>query len=255
MTRISAVIITMNEESLIENCLRSVDGIADEIIVVDSFSTDSTEAICQKYNVRFFQHEFTGFMDQKNYAVSLASNRYILSLDADEVLSSELRESLTEEKKELRYDGYLFNRHNNYCGKWINHSGWYPDRQLRLFNSDKGKWGVMNVHERFRLNRGSRIKKVKGDILHYTSNSRTELTEKIERYSQIAADEMFRMGVRVWYFTPLVHMAWRFIHTYFVQLGFLDGISGYRICSESAYSSYLKYSKLRKLYKGEEERD
>ena len=132
MTKISAVIITMNEERSVERCINSISSLADEIIVVDSFSTDETETICRKLNVRFFSHRFTGFMDQKNYAVSLASNDYVLSLDADEALSDGLIKSISEIKPDLMYDGYIFNRLNNYCGKWIRHSAWYPDRQLRL---------------------------------------------------------------------------------------------------------------------------
>ena len=239
----------MNEELLIEKCLQSLDGVADEIIVVDSYSTDSTEAICRKYNVRFYQHSFTGFMDQKNYSVSLASNKYILSLDAEEILSDELRESLLKEKIDLKFDGYLFNRYNNYCGQWIKHSGWYPDRQLRLFNSGKGSWGAMNVHETFRMVPGSRIKKMKGDLLHFPCNSHKDLSEKIENYSDIAANELFKLNKKVWPMTPFVHLIWRFIRTYIIQQGYRDGRNGYMICSKGAYSSYLKYTKLRRLYK------
>jgi glycosyltransferase involved in cell wall biosynthesis len=147
MPKISAVIITFNEELFIEKCLASLDGIADEIVVVDSFSTDATEEICKKFNVRFIKHEFEGYRDQKNYALKLATHKNILSLDADEALSDKLRESIISIKDKWDYDGYRFNRLNNYCGDWIRHSEWYPDRQLRLFCSDHGKWGELNLHE------------------------------------------------------------------------------------------------------------
>jgi glycosyltransferase involved in cell wall biosynthesis len=248
MSGISAVIITMNEEESIGRCLSSLEGIADEIIVVDSHSTDSTEEICKKFNVRFVQNKFEGFMNQKNYAVSLASNKYVLSLDADEALSEELRKSIREEKKEFRFQGYYVNRLNNYCGKWIRHSGWYPDRQLRLFEAEKGRWGLINVHETFQMNHNSRFSRLKGDLLHWPHNSDMDLTAKIEQYSEIAAREMFEAGEKVNPFTPYLHGSWRFLRTYIVNMGFLDGRTGYQICSSGALASYLKYSKLVKLH-------
>ena len=253
MPKISAVIITMNEEVLIERCLRSLDGIADEIVVVDSYSIDSTEAICKKHNVRFVQHPFNGFKDQKNYAVSLASHKIILSLDADEALSEELRNSLLQTKNDLKFDGYLFNRLSNYCGQWIRHSAWYPDRQLRLFNSEKGNWGTMNVHESFKMDDGSLVGKLKGDLLHWPCISHNDLSEKIDKYSDIAAKDFYNAGKKAYFFTPLIHMIWRFFLTYIIHFGFLDGRNGYIVCSAGAYSTYLKYSKLRKLYRKEKE--
>jgi len=247
MSKISAVIITMNEEQLIEQCLKSLDDVADEIIVVDSFSTDSTREICTKYKAKFVQHEFKGFMEQKNYANSLAANKYILSLDGDEALSEELQKSLLEVKNDLKYDGYQINRLSNYCGQWIRHSAWYPDRQLRLFNSEKGSWGKINVHETFNLNPGSSLGRLKGDLLHYPCTSREDLTNKIDQYSDIAAHEYYKTWKTVFFLTPIIHMAWRFILTYIIHLGFLDGKNGYRICASGARSSYLKYTKLRKL--------
>ncbi|MCX6302572.1 MAG: glycosyltransferase family 2 protein [Bacteroidia bacterium] len=251
MQKISAVIITMNEEQLIEQCLQSLDDVADEVIVVDSFSTDSTEQICKKYNVKFVQHEFKGFMDQKNYASSLASHPYIFSLDADEVLSEELQKSILEVKNNIKYEGYTVNRLSRYCGQWIRHSAWYPDPQLRLFKADRGNWGLINVHERFIMNHDSRISKLKGDLLHFPCKSEDDLAEKIEKYSNIAATEFYEAGKRAWFTTPAFHMIWRFFQTYFIRLGFLDGKNGFVICKTGAYSSFLKYSKLRKLAKEE----
>lgn len=251
MKKISAVIITMNEEKVIDRCLSSVSSVADEIIVVDSYSTDKTEMICRKHNVNFVQHEFTGFMDQKNYALSLASNNYVLSIDADEALSDELIESLTAIKTDLSYDGYIFNRLNNYCGKWIRHSGWYPDRQLRLFNREKGKFGPINVHETFRMIPGSSILKVNGDLLHWTYDSVNEMVENMKFYAGIGSREYFKAGKKASWYTPGIHMIWRFILSYIIHFGFLDGKTGYVICSRGAWSSYLKYNMLRKLWKEE----
>jgi glycosyltransferase involved in cell wall biosynthesis len=244
---ISAVIITYNEASSIERCLSSIDGIADEIVVIDSFSTDSTEVICRKFNARFIRHEFTGFMDQKNYSLTLASYKYVLSLDADEALSPELQASLAEVKKHLDSDGYLFNRLGNFCGEWIRHSAWYPDRQLRLFNKEMGKWGNINVHETFRLAAGSRITRLKGDLLHWPCASVEDFSAKIQSYSDIAAKELFERDKKASVFTPVVHYIWRFILTYILHLGFLDGRNGWIVCTLGAKSSYLKYSGLRKL--------
>jgi glycosyltransferase involved in cell wall biosynthesis len=254
MPKISAVIITMNEEQLIGQCLQSLDDVADEVIVVDSFSTDSTEQICKKYNVKFVQREFKGFMDQKNYATSLASHPYILSLDADEALSEELQKSILEVKNNIKYEGYTVNRLSNYCGQWIRHSAWYPDPQLRLFKADRGNWGLINVHERFIMNHDSRIRNLKGDLLHFPCTSEDDLTKKIEKYSNIAATEFYETGERAWFITPAFHMIWRFFQTYFIRLGFLDGKNGFIICKTGAYSSFLKYSKLRKLAKEEKKK-
>jgi glycosyltransferase involved in cell wall biosynthesis len=248
---ISAIIITFNEALSIERCLSSIVGIADEIIVVDSFSADSTEDLCRKYNARFVKHEFTGFMDQKNYSLTLASYKYILSLDADEALSPELRDSLAEVKNNLVSDGYLFNRLGNFCGQWIRHSAWYPDRQLRLFNKEMGKWGTKNVHETFRMVAGSKITRLKGDLLHWSSDSVDDFSDKIRSYSDIAAKELFKKGKKATVFAPSIHYIWRLFLTYFLHLGFLDGRNGWIVCSLGAKSSYLKYSWLRKLRREE----
>jgi len=247
MQKISAVIITFNEELFINKCLESIVGIADEVIVVDSFSTDGTEEICRKYNVRFVKNSFGGFRDQKNFALSLASNRYILSIDADEALSEDLRKSILKIKENIDADGYLFNRLSNFCGQWIKHSGWYPDRQLRLFDKEKGKWGGYNVHEKIEMFEGSVIKRIKGDLLHWPCSSTSDYTEKMEKYSDIAAFELHVAGRKSFLFKPVFHMAWRFFVTYIVRGGFLDGHNGYFICSSDSYYSYLKYRKLRKI--------
>lgn len=247
MPKISAVVITYNEELFIDKCLASLEGIADEIVVVDSFSTDGTEEICKKYNVRFFKHAFEGFKDQKNYAVQLASYKNILSLDADEALSEKLRESILAIKDKWEFEGYLFNRRNNYCGKWIQHSGWYPDRQLRLFYADHGKWGELNLHEKFMMSNGARVGKLKGDLLHWPFTSRQDHLDKMGKYSLIGAMEFHLAGRKANFFTPYIHFIWGFFRTYIIRGGFLDGHNGYLICSLYAKSAFNKYKKLRVL--------
>jgi len=140
MPKLSVVIITLNEEKNIGRCLESVKDIADEIVIVDSFSTDRTEEICLRYNARFIKHEFVGHIEQKNWAIEQASYLHVLSLDADEELSERLKKSILEVKGNWKHDGYYFNRLTNYCGKWIRHTSWYPARKLRLWDRSKGKW-------------------------------------------------------------------------------------------------------------------
>jgi glycosyltransferase involved in cell wall biosynthesis len=247
MPKISAVIITFNEEQYIEKCLSSLEGIADEIVVVDSFSTDHTEEICSKFNVRFSKHKFEGYVEQKNYALSLAAYPYVLSLDADEALSDELKKSILRIKDNLIYDGYVFNRLNNYCGKWIKHSRWYPDRHLRLFNTTKGKWIGPNPHDWFKMNRGSKVTRLKGNIYHWYYTNIEEHWDKVNRFSTISANEYFKAGRRAGPLTAHVHMAWSFFRSYILNAGFLDGYVGYTGCMITAMSSFLKYSKLRRL--------
>ena len=145
---LTAVIITKNEEFNISRCLQSLKDVADEIVVVDSFSTDSTEEICKSFNVRFVQQEWLGYSEQKNFANSLASNDWIFSIDADEVLSDELKKSILELKNKNISDDNVFsmNRLTNYCGHWIRHCGWYPDRKIRIWNRKVGKWQG-EIHE------------------------------------------------------------------------------------------------------------
>lgn len=252
MPKISAVIITFNEEMFIDKCLTSLEGIADEIVVVDSFSTDSTEEICRKHNVRFIKHAFEGFRDQKNYAMQLASYKNILSLDADEALSEELRESIKAIKDKWDYDGYQFNRRSNYCGDWIHHSEWYPDRQLRLFYSDHGKWGELNLHEKFMMSNGATIGRLQGDLLHWPFTSLQDHREKMKKYSIIGAEEFHKSGRKANFFTPYIHYIWGFFRSYIINRGILDGRNGFIICSLYAKSTFEKYKRLRYLNKSVE---
>jgi glycosyltransferase involved in cell wall biosynthesis len=252
MPKISAVIITYNEEQFIDKCLASLKGVADEIVVVDSFSTDTTEDICKKHNVRFIKHAFEGFRDQKNFALQLASYKNILSLDADEALSDQLRESILAVKERWEFDGYVFNRRSNYCGTWINHSEWYPDKQLRMFYTDHGKWGVLNLHEKFMMSNGATIGKMKGDLLHWPFLSLQDHINKMKKYSAIGAEEFHKAGKKANIFTPYIHYLWGFFRAYIVHRGILDGRNGFLICSLYAKSTFNKYKKLRELNRSSE---
>ena len=250
MPKISVVIITFNEEKNIERCLNSLSGIADDIVIIDSFSTDRTEEICKEKGVRFIQHKFEGHIEQKNWAITQAKYPHILSLDADEALDEALKKSITEVKNNWQYDGYYINRLTNYCGKWIHHCGWYPDKKLRLWDSRKGKWGGTNPHDKYELaERDKNSSSLKGNILHYSYYTIEGHINQTEKFSTIAANALFAKGKKTnlikLYFSPVV----KFIQSYLFQLGILDGYYGFVICKISARSTYLKYSKLAKLYK------
>ena len=250
MQKLSVVIITFNEEKNIERCLKSIEGVADDIVVVDSFSTDRTEEICKSYGIRFIQNEFTGHIEQKNWAITQAKYPHILSLDADEALDEGLIKSIVEIKNNWQYGGYYLNRLTNYCGKWIYHCGWYPDKKLRLWDSSKGKWGGTNPHDKYELRDGEKsTARLKGNILHYSYYSIEQHCKQTEKFSSISANALFAKGKKInlvkLYISPLV----KFIKSYLFQLGILDGYYGFIICKISAHSNYLKYFKLRELNK------
>jgi glycosyltransferase involved in cell wall biosynthesis len=247
MTKISVVIITFNEEKNIGRCLESVKDIADDIVVVDSYSTDDTEKICRQYDVRFIQHPFEGHIEQKNWAITQASYPHILSLDADEMLSDRLKRSISEVKGNWQYDGYYFNRLTNYCGKWIRYSSWYPSRKLRLWDSRKGQWGGMNPHDHFILDRGSSRKFLRGDLLHYSYYSIQQHIDQINKFSDIAAKSFFEVGKTSSWFNIIFHPMWRMFRDYIIKFGFMDGFYGLVISVNSAHETFLKYSKLRNL--------
>jgi glycosyltransferase involved in cell wall biosynthesis len=247
--KISVVIITFNEQKNIERCLDSIKEVADEIIVLDSFSTDKTEEICKNYNVRFYKHKFEGHIQQKNRALEYAFNNWVLSLDADEELSTTLIENIKKIKQNPDADGYTFNRLTNYCGKWIKHSGWYPDKKLRLFDKSKGKWGGINPHDEIIMKNESTVKHIKGDLLHYSYYSIEQHIDQINKFTTIGAAEAFKKGKKsnLWIITT--NSIWKFIRDYFIKLGFLDGYYGFVICSLSAWATFNKYLKLNELYK------
>jgi len=247
--RISAVIITFNEERNIERCLQSIQDLADEIVVVDSYSTDRTEEICQSYNARFIKHRFWGHIQQKNWAITQTKYPYILSLDADEVLSIRLKESLRQVKENWEYDGYYFNRLTNYCGKWIQHTSWYPARKLRLWDSRLGKWGGTNPHDKFKLQKGASRKFLKGDLYHYSFYSINEHIEQVNKFSSISAETYFAENRKVSYLNIILNPLWRLFRDFFIRLGFLDGLYGLIVSSTSAYETFLKYTKLKNLYR------
>jgi glycosyltransferase involved in cell wall biosynthesis len=247
MPKLSVVIITFNEERNIGRCIGSVLDVADEIIVVDSFSTDKTREICEKQGVKFIEHAFDGHIQQKNFAITQATYPHQLSLDADEALSEDLKAEILKIKNDWKFDGYRMNRLTNYCGKWIHHCGWYPDTKLRLYDSAKGRWSGVNPHDKFEMNPGSKIDFLKGDILHYSYYSVEEHIRQADKFSTIAAKELIGLGKSVSYFQIIVNPVAKFIRNYILRLGFLDGYYGFLICRIAAHETFLKYTKARQI--------
>jgi len=248
MIKLSGVVITFNEERNIKACLESLTKIVDEIVVVDSFSTDNTKSICMQYNVKFVSQEFLGYIEQKNFALSQASHDYIVSLDGDESLSDTLQESILHLKSNWNFDGYYCNRLNNFCGQWIKHSDWYPNKKLRVFDRRMGEWHGINPHDFIKMNPGSKIGKLKGNILHLTYQNYSEFNKKTEYFSTIAAEAYFKKGKKAPFWKIFWNPSWAFFKSYFLRLGFLDGFNGFVICIQTANITFLKYSKLRELY-------
>lgn len=249
--KLSVVVITYNEEKNIGRCLDSVKEVADDIVVVDSYSTDRTGEICRQMGARFIPHTFHSHIDQKNWAINQATYPHILSLDADEALSEALKKSILEVKNNWQYDGYYFNRLTNYCGKWIRHTTWYPSRKLRLWDARKGHWGGLNPHDKFKLDPGTTKKHLRGDLLHYSYYSIDEHKAQLEKFSTIHARSYYNMGIKTNPVKRASHIAWRFMNDYFFRLGFVDGRVGFTISKLGAREVKLKYLKLRDLWRKE----
>lgn len=248
MPGISAVIITKNEENSLERCLFSLREIVDEILILDSFSTDGTEAIAQKFGARFLPQEWLGYAATKNKGNELASGDYILSLDADEALSEELRTSLLRVKSELK-GCYSFNRLNHYAAKPIRRCGWYPDRKMRLFPKGKANWQGDFVHEEIVKDRDLEETWLEGDLLHYTYSDIADHVARSNRYSSLAAKQIAassKGGLRIRaYFSA----ALRFLKVYFLKMGFAEGFYGLMIARVNSREVWLKYMKALEIRK------
>ena len=243
MTAISACIISYNEEKKIESCLKSLDGVVDEIVVVDSLSKDSTVEITSKYTDKIFHQEFLGHVRQKNFAVDKAKNDWILSLDCDEQLSSQLKKSIIDIKDDLdRYDAYKMARKTYYVYRWLNHC-WYPDIKVRLFNRKKAHWGGTDPHDKVIVTGGD-IKLLPGDILHYSFDSISAHIQTLDKFTEIAAREIINSGKRATLLSAISRSFWMFNRMYFLKLGFLDGLAGFVASVISSGHVFVKYTKV-----------
>jgi glycosyltransferase involved in cell wall biosynthesis len=250
MNRLSACLITFNEEENLPRVLDSVEGIADEIVVLDCGSKDRTQEIARERGVKLVIRGWTNFAEQKNMAAAVASNEWILSLDADEQLSSTLRNSLFEWKKQAPSSSvYEVARRTWYLGRWIRHSGWYPDFQRRLYRRDSARFSGI-IHESLRFE--GKPGRLHGDLLHYTVRSFAEHKEKVERYSTLAAKQMYAEGKRSWRAAMWLAAPWSFLQNFFLRGGFLDGYRSALISWMAARSVWQKYAKLGKLVEEEQ---
>lgn len=245
MIKLSVAIITYNEEKNIGRCISSVQSIADEILVVDSFSNDRTEAICNEFGVRFIENKFVGHIEQKNFALELATHEYVLSLDADEVLSTQLLAEIKKVKENFIFKAYKFNRLTNYNGHWVRHCGWYPDTKLRLVKKSDALWRGTNPHDILEMNsKNESVGFLSGDLLHYSYDSIASHVTQTDKFTTIAAKAAFTAGKRSSHFKIITRPILKFSRDYFLKLGILDGHYGFIICFINALSAMLKYSKL-----------
>jgi len=242
---ISATIITQDEQ---KNVARAIESLrcCDEIVVLDSGSTDRTVEIAAKLGARVEEAAWRGYAGQKNLAAEKASHDWILSIDADEALSEALEAEIWQIKKNgPRYDAYTMPRMAQYLGRWILHSGWYPDRKVRLYDRRKATWVGDFVHESVRVD--GRVGHLDCNLLHFTCDSLSEHLKRLDHYTTLAAEELVSRGCKVSWNDLVLDPAWAFLRSYFVKAGFLDGLEGLTIAFMAAFYNFVKYAKARNM--------
>jgi len=245
--RLSAVVITLNAASRLEACLQSL-GFADEIVIVDSGSTDGTVELALRYGARILAREFDGFGPQKQYAVTQAAHDWVLCIDADERLSDALRESMVAALREPRFAAYKFPRCNRFLGRWLRHGEGYPDLSLRLFDRRRARWSDDPVHEKVVCN--DPVGRLEGDLMHESAESLHSYLEKQNRYTSLQAQVLFESGKRPSAANLVLSPLVRFVKFYFLRLGFLDGVPGLIHIAIGCYNSFMKIAKLFELWRG-----
>lgn len=247
--KVSATVLTYNNEATLEQCLKSIQWV-DEIVLVDSFSDDSTLEIAERYASIVFQREWPGFISQRNFAREKASGEWILWVDADEVvskaLSEEMQWAMINAQGEIA--GYLVPRCTFYLGRWIRHGGWYPDLSVRLFRREAGHWAGQEPHARVEVK--GKLGRLKNDLLHFNYRTFGDQIRTIDRYSDMSALEMYRSGVKFRLHKPILHPLGRFVKEYIIKGGFMDGIPGLVIVVSTMYYVFAKYIKLWELERG-----
>jgi glycosyltransferase involved in cell wall biosynthesis len=249
MEKLSAVIITLNEEKNIGRCIESIRDIADEILILDSNSTDQTAVIAESKGAIVVKEAFRGHIQMKNRAVELAVNNYIISLDADEALDPRLIRSILTEKENFSHKAYRMNRCTNYCGQFIRHGSWYPDKKIRIFDRRFAKWGGINPHDKIIVDENTDVKQLAGDILHYSYYTIAEHVAQNNKFSTISADSLFAQGKKTNLLKIVVNPVWSFLQGYFLRAGFLDGLFGFVIAVQVSHLTFLKHLKLYILQK------
>jgi glycosyltransferase involved in cell wall biosynthesis len=240
MPRLSAIIITKNEASNIGDCLDSL-AFCDERIVVDSDSTDGTLLIAREKGARIATHGWKGFGAQKNYALSLAHGDWVLSIDADERVTPELAAEILKVIGEGRADGFELSRRSSFCGRMMRHSGWFPDRVLRLFRRDKGRFTDDLVHERVVCE--GKTARLNNALLHYPVARLEDAIRRIDQYSTLGAEKLSASDRKVSFFSGITHGAGTFLRVYVLKLGFLDGAAGFMLAVANAEGAYYRYMK------------
>jgi len=238
-------IITKDEERNIRDCLKSVKW-ADEVVVVDNGSTDDTLKICREYGAQVYAEEWKGYSGQKNSAIGKARNEWVLSLDADERVTPDLREEIAGALDgNPSVDGYFIARKNFFLGRWIKHCGWYPDFNLRLFRKSRGRFAERTVHEKVEV-RG-RTANLRNPLMHETYRSFSEFFQRMDRYSTLAAREMHQEGRRYRFYDVFFRPPFTFLQMYILRAGFLEGYSGFLLSSLYSFYTFAKYTKLKEL--------
>jgi len=243
--KITATIITLNEE---RNIARAIESLrcCDQIVVIDSGSVDRTAELASNLGARVVEHTWHGYANQKNSAAAQAEHDWILSLDADEALSEALEGEIWNLKKHgPAYDAYTMPRMAQYMGRWILHSGWYPDRKVRLYNRTKAEWVGEFVHESVKVD--GRVGHLESNLLHFTCDSLSEHLRTLDRYTTLAAEELVSRKTKIGLHNLIVDPAWTFVRSYFLQRGFLDGLEGLTIAHMAAIYTFLKYAKARNM--------
>jgi len=250
LNKISAVVITYNEAMNIQRCINSLLPIADEVVVLDSYSTDQTEEICKKLNVVFYQRKFDGYGSQKRAAVALAKHDFILSLDADECLDDVLIQEIAKAKLSNLNNLYKLNRLTWCVSDWVRHSGWYPDRKIRLWHRDHAAWTSSDLHEIVEpIIKTDLVETMDGLILHYSFMSHEDHLTQIENFSKIAATQYYNQAKKTNFIDLWIKPMYKFLSIYFLKAGFLDGRIGWLIAVRSAKGVKRKYEILNQLWK------
>lgn len=248
-TSLSVIIITRNESARLRACLESV-AFADEVIVLDSGSTDDTVAVARALGAKTsVSPDWPGFGPQKNRALDLATGQWVLSLDADEQVTPALREQIITAMREGRFDAYSVNRRSSYCGQYMLHSGWYPDRIVRLFRRGSARFSNEPVHEALQVQ--GRVGRLPGELLHQSVDNLEAVLDKTNRYSSAGALALHRRGVRGSLGKAISHGLWAFARTYLLRRGFLDGRLGLALAVSNAEGTYYRYLKLWLMQRGD----
>lgn len=246
MPKLSAVIITKNEAMNIARCIKSLNGLVTEILIIDAYSTDDTVQIAKDLGATVVQKEWEGYSQNKNYGNRLAKNDWIISIDADEVITEDLKshlQQLTLEENTV----YSINRLNNYCGQWIRHCSWHPDWNIRLFNRKVAQWKGDFVHEKLAFRDNVKVVHLKGLLHHYSYQNSTDHWQRIEQYAQLSAQQLFQDGKKTTFVKLWLAPVARILRTYFLKLGCLDGKAGWTISKRTGYLVYRKYQLLKEM--------